>query len=79
MFIASLRSPWGGNIMNSLRGHRKPANVLTSRETGQPVILDDYYVYDIGYATTDIKRGDRLAFKDSDARKLLKMLQAQIQ
>lgn len=77
MFI-SIRSPRGGNPLTSLwAGINKARNIKLEPEK-KPEIVGDMLSFKIGYAVTDIKKGDSIYFTRSEAKKLKTIIRSEL-
>lgn len=74
--FASLQSPKGGRKLAWLDRTREQENlILHDRDTGEPVIVEDYASITLAYSTREIKAGDRVIMKYSEAYELWKKLE----
>lgn len=69
-----MRSPRGGNPLTSVWSGIRMIQNLVLAPAKKPEIVEDYVVLCVGYAIDDLKKGDRLHIKNSDAEKLYKLL-----
>lgn len=74
MIISRKSSRGGMPLAHFDESRNQETIILHKRETGEPVILNDYITYAIGYATQEVKPGDKQFMKYSDVEFLVKKL-----
>lgn len=72
--MISTFSPLGGKPMKEVDLNRLPENVLLDQEALKFVVMQDYYCARVAYAFQDIKKGQPVLMKDSEAQKLMLLL-----
>lgn len=72
MFL-SLQGTSGGRKMCWFDRSRQPETItFHNRETGEPVIVEDYATITIGYLRGEVRKGDKMYMKISEFEEVLK-------
>lgn len=69
MYI-SLRSPRGGSPISSLWSKIRGEKNINLEPEKKPEAIDDYIVWRVGYCEKDLKAGEAIFIKRSDAKRL---------
>ncbi len=77
MVFLTIRSPFGGKKMGTIwKSLSFGVNVKVKTESG-PTMVGDYLGWQIGYTLEDIRKGDKVFVKRSDAEQLYALLRIQ--
>ena len=69
-----VKSPRGGKILSGIWASAMSIKNLLIKPSKEAQVVDDFYVWKIGYADREIKRGEPVYIKKSDAKRLYEVL-----
>lgn len=77
MYI-TMRSPKGGNPLASLWAGVRAKDNIKLDPSKKPEIVEDYIVFKIGYCDKDMRAGDAIFIKRTEAQKLKSLIKNEI-